>query len=106
MKQSVSTKWFSFSEKNFPLRKNMPEKNLKKLIAGVEIVDSLGDRNREIRNIAFDSRKISQGSLFVAIPGKNHDGKTFIKEAVDKGAVAVIAQSSLNSLSSIITKKK
>jgi len=83
----------------------MPKKNLEKLIAGIEVVGSLGDRNREIEHIAFDSRKVRQGSLFVAIPGKKYDGKTFLKEAMDKGAVAVIAQSSLKSLSSLITKK-
>ena len=105
MKQSVSTKWFSFSEKDFFLGKNMPKKNLEKLIAGIEVVGSLGDRNREIEHIAFDSRKVRQGSLFVAIPGKKYDGKTFLKEAVDKGAIAVIAQSSLKSLPSLITKK-
>ena len=90
MKQSVSTKWFSFSEKDFFLGKNMPKKNLEKLIAGIEVVGSLGDRNREIEHIAFDSRKVRQGSLFVAIPGKKYDGKTFLKEAVDKQDVGLL----------------
>jgi len=83
----------------------MPEKNLKNLMAGIEIAGSLGDPNREIKHISFDSRKIRQGSLFVAISGKQHDGKSFIKEATDKGAIAVITQSPLKSISSIIAKK-
>ena len=83
----------------------MPKKNLENLIAGIEVVGSLGDRNREIEHIAFDSRKVRQGSLFVAISGKKHDGKTFLNEAVDKGAIAVIVQSSPKSVSSLIAKK-
>ena len=106
MKQILSTKWFSFSERDFSLGKDMSEKNLKNLMPGVEVLGSLGDPNREIKHIAFDSRKILKGSLFVAIPGQKHDGKSFIKEAVDKGAIAVLTQSPLKVLASIITKKK
>ena len=83
----------------------MHEKKLENLIAGVGVIGSLGDTNREIEHIAFDSRKIRQGSLFVAIPGEKYDGKNFIKEAVDKGAIVIVTQSSLKSLSPIITNK-
>ncbi|MBT5470675.1 MAG: UDP-N-acetylmuramoyl-L-alanyl-D-glutamate--2,6-diaminopimelate ligase [Nitrospina sp.] len=72
----------------------MSEKNLEKLIAGIEITSSIGNRNRQIENIAFDSRKVKPGGLFVAIPGEKHDGETFIREALGKGAVAVIVKSS------------
>ena len=69
MKQTVSTKWFLFSENDFALRKIMPEKNLEKLMVGVETIDSLGNLNIPIKHIAFDSRKVDPGALFVAIPG-------------------------------------
>lgn len=99
MKQTTSTKWFLFSESNLSIEKNMPEKNLENLIAGIEIAESLGNPNPEIENIAFDSRKVRQGGLFVAIPGGRHDGKAFIKEALHKGAIAIITEVSLESLS-------
>ena len=101
MKQTVSTKWFLFSENDFSIEKNMSEKNLKNLIAGIEIAESLGNRDLEIENIAFDSRKVRQDGLFVAIPGGKHDGRVFIKEALDKGAIAIIAEASIESLSSL-----
>ena len=47
--------------------------------------------NREIINIAHDSRKVKNGTLFIAIAGKNMDGHDFIFEALEKGAVAVVA---------------
>ena len=99
MKQTVSTKWFLFSENDFPLRKIMPEKNLEKLMMGVETTDSLGSLNRAIKHIAFDSRKVHPDGLFVAIPGEKHNGEAFIKDAWVKGAVAFVTQSSLKSLS-------
>ena len=47
--------------------------------------------NREILNIAHDSRKVKNGTLFIAIAGENMDGHDFIFEALEKGAVAVVA---------------
>jgi UDP-N-acetylmuramoyl-L-alanyl-D-glutamate--2,6-diaminopimelate ligase len=101
MKQIAQTKWFLFSENDFSIEKDMSEKNIKNLIAGIEITESLGSQNREIKNIAFDSRKVRHDGLFVAIPGGKHDGRTFIKEALDKGAIAIITEASLESLSSL-----
>ena len=44
----------------------------------------------EIKNLCLDSRKIKKGDLFFAIKGLKVDGKKFIKEAIKKGARAVI----------------
>jgi UDP-N-acetylmuramoyl-L-alanyl-D-glutamate--2,6-diaminopimelate ligase len=101
MKQTALAKWFLFLENDFCIEKNMPEKNLRNLIAGIEIIESLGNLNSEAKNIAFDSRKVMPGGLFVAIPGEKHDGETFIKEALNKGATAIITEASLESLSSL-----
>ncbi|MEK9628379.1 MAG: UDP-N-acetylmuramoyl-L-alanyl-D-glutamate--2,6-diaminopimelate ligase [Nitrospinota bacterium] len=99
MKQTVSTKWFLFSEDEFSREKHMPEKSLENLMMGIETKDSRGSLNKVIEGIAFDSRKVVPGGLFAAIPGKNHNGETFIKDALEKGAIALIAQSPLGSLS-------
>jgi UDP-N-acetylmuramoyl-tripeptide--D-alanyl-D-alanine ligase len=48
--------------------------------------------SRQIRTAVIDSRKVTQGCLFVALPGTRHDGHDFIEEAVAKGAIAVIAE--------------
>ena len=47
--------------------------------------------DREIINITYDSRKVKNGSLFIAISGENKDGHDYILEAIDKGASAIIA---------------
>jgi UDP-N-acetylmuramoyl-L-alanyl-D-glutamate--2,6-diaminopimelate ligase len=43
-----------------------------------------------ITGIAFDSRHVKPGYLFVAFPGINTDGHTFIPKAVEQGAAAVV----------------
>ncbi len=43
-----------------------------------------------ISGLALDSRKIKKGNLFFALKGRKHDGKKFIKEAIYKGARAIL----------------
>ncbi len=50
------------------------------------------DGGRRIEAIAFDSRRVVPGSLFVAIAGTQVDGHAYIQQAVAAGAVAVVAQ--------------
>ncbi len=40
--------------------------------------------------VAVDSRLVSQGDLFVALPGERTHGKNFVGEAIEKGALAVL----------------
>lgn len=44
----------------------------------------------EITGIAYDSRRVQPGFLFVAVRGTSSDGRQFIGSAMDKGAVAVL----------------
>lgn len=44
-----------------------------------------------LKGLTADSRKVEPGYLFAAIPGTKQDGSTYIKDAVARGAVAVLA---------------
>jgi len=48
--------------------------------------------NREVFDIAHDSRKVRPGSLFVAVRGFHSDGHQFIPQAVQNGAAAIVAE--------------
>ncbi|MCX7987966.1 MAG: UDP-N-acetylmuramoyl-L-alanyl-D-glutamate--2,6-diaminopimelate ligase [Thermodesulfovibrio sp.] len=49
-----------------------------------------GDINIEFNDVQYNSKETRKGSLFVAIAGHNMDGHNFIREALDKGAIAVV----------------
>ena len=46
----------------------------------------------DIAGIAYDSRKVALGFIFVAIPGSKVDGHNYIAQAVEKGAVAIFCE--------------
>lgn len=50
------------------------------------------ERETEITDICYDSRHACPGCVFVALEGARLDGHTFIPEAVQKGAVAVVCE--------------
>ena len=49
-----------------------------------------GDTNIDIRSVAYDSRKVEKGSLFVCLKGYNADGHKYAQSAVDSGAAALV----------------
>ena len=49
-------------------------------------------RDRAIHGIAYDSRRVIPGGLFVAVPGAHVDGHAFVARAVAAGAAAVIVE--------------
>ncbi|KTD33182.1 UDP-N-acetylmuramoyl-tripeptide--D-alanyl-D- alani ne ligase [Legionella nautarum] len=55
-----------------------------------ELFNSSFSSNPLINGVCIDSRKVKSGDLFVALQGENFDGHDFIKDAVAKGAAAVI----------------
>lgn len=64
---------------------------LKNILSGLEGLKVKGDLTIDITNVDSDSRNIKKNGLFVAIKGFDVDGHDYIKEAIKKGAVAVIA---------------
>lgn len=65
---------------------------LKELLADIEILSCTGDELTEITSVAYDSRKVVQGALFVCVRGFQSDGHTFIPNAIEKGAAAVVVE--------------
>jgi len=47
---------------------------------------------RPVRGIAYDSRRVTPGAAFVAVPGAHADGHAFVGDAVARGAVAVVVE--------------
>ena len=65
---------------------------IKDLIQGLEVLESRGSLEREVKGISYDTRKLRKGELFVALRGNHLDGHSFIEEALVKGASALVVE--------------
>jgi UDP-N-acetylmuramoyl-L-alanyl-D-glutamate--2,6-diaminopimelate ligase len=65
---------------------------LGKILKDIKTVSLTWNRKILISGIAFDSGKVTDGSLFVAVKGTKTDGHEFIKAAVAAGAAAIICE--------------
>ena len=63
---------------------------LKELLKEICVLECTADLETEIESVHYDSRKVTENSLFVAISGFASDGNRFIPMALSKGAVAVV----------------
>jgi UDP-N-acetylmuramoyl-L-alanyl-D-glutamate--2,6-diaminopimelate ligase len=52
---------------------------------------SRSDLSFEVKGLTADSRRVCPGFLFAALPGSAYDGRDFIAQALERGAVAVLA---------------
>jgi UDP-N-acetylmuramoyl-L-alanyl-D-glutamate--2,6-diaminopimelate ligase len=81
-------------------------KQLKDVLYKTGILEVSGSTSVAITDIAFDSRKVKQGTLFVAVRGVVSDGHQFISSAVTSGAVAVVCEEFPGDMSSNVTYVK
>ncbi|MBV8352777.1 MAG: UDP-N-acetylmuramoyl-L-alanyl-D-glutamate--2,6-diaminopimelate ligase [Verrucomicrobia bacterium] len=62
------------------------------LIQRLTAISIQGPLDREITAVRYDSRRVGPGNLFVAVRGASFDGHSFIEQAVEKGASAVVGE--------------
>lgn len=65
---------------------------LSDLLQNINIIRTTGETEIDINDIQFDSRKVSENSVFVATRGTAADGHEYIPMAVEKGAKAVVCE--------------
>ena len=66
--------------------------NLNDILNNIEIQKVIGNTERDIASIQFDSRKVEKDALFVAVKGTITDGHKYIDKASDLGASVVICE--------------
>jgi UDP-N-acetylmuramoyl-L-alanyl-D-glutamate--2,6-diaminopimelate ligase len=67
-------------------------RTLEEILGHIDILRTAGDSGISVRQLAFDSRKVEPGDIFIAQKGTQVDGHQFIDIAVKKGAKAVVCQ--------------
>lgn len=78
-------------------------KQLSQLLKSIDVVEIVGDINREISEIVSDSRIASKDMLFVAVRGVNVDGHQYIPQLLGKGLAAIVCEELPKSIDSNVT---
>ena len=63
---------------------------LKKILKDINFIKIKGMKDIEIRGVCSNSKYSSPGSLFIAKRGQKFDGTTFITQAINAGAIAIV----------------
>ncbi|MDO4200222.1 MAG: UDP-N-acetylmuramoyl-L-alanyl-D-glutamate--2,6-diaminopimelate ligase [Clostridia bacterium] len=71
---------------------------LSKLISNIDVKKAVNINSAEIKNICYDSRKITENCVFVCLKGINYDGHDYAKYAAENGATAIIAEKEIEIL--------
>jgi UDP-N-acetylmuramoyl-L-alanyl-D-glutamate--2,6-diaminopimelate ligase len=77
--------------------------NLQQLLYKVNITKVVGTTHIELNDIAFDSKKIKESSLFVAIKGTQSDGHNYIQQTIEAGATVIVLEDMPTDLDENIT---
>ncbi|MFN9882402.1 MAG: Mur ligase domain-containing protein, partial [Bacteroidota bacterium] len=78
-------------------------KILSDILYGVALTETSGTMQVAISQIAFDSRQIVQGSLFIAVKGTQTDGHRYINDVIKQGAVAIVCEEMPNDFNPSVT---
>ena len=75
---------------------------LSKLLENIDIIDVQGNIDVKVSGIAFNSQEVKPGDVFVCISGFKTDGHTYADDALERGAVAIVAEKSLESIAATV----
>ncbi|AIF42420.1 UDP-N-acetylmuramoyl-L-alanyl-D-glutamate--2,6-diaminopimelate ligase [Virgibacillus sp. SK37] len=69
---------------------------VKELATEMKTFTEITSRDIQIKGIAYDSRKVKEGYLFIAIKGVQADGHRFIDEAIRQGATVIVGENDIS----------
>ncbi len=68
---------------------------LKELIINLDVISVAGNTDAEVAGIAYDSRNVVEGGMFVCIDGFETDGHKYAKAAIENGAKSLLVEKDL-----------
>ena len=71
---------------------------LTELLADVDVKKIIGAEQLNITGIAFNSMEVRPGNIFVCISGFKTDGHKYAPDAIERGAIAIIAERDMSDL--------
>lgn len=76
---------------------------LRDILISITPLATTGDMNVAVDSLHIDSRRVEQGSVFVAVRGTVSDGHLFIEKAVASGAVGIVCEDMPQALADGVT---
>lgn len=76
---------------------------LSKLLERIQILETIGNPEKEVSALVFDSRKVAENSLYIAVRGTVADGHSYIASSIEKGATVIICEEFPENLDENIT---
>lgn len=77
----------------------MIKKNILNLLKKINLREyKLLGKHYNFQGIEYDSAKVKEGNIFVAIIGHKQDGNLFVKEALKKGAVGIVSEKNIDEI--------
>ncbi len=73
-----------------------PRMDLVHLAAGLDEAHLHGDPGVSVTRLAYHTRDVCDGTLFLCVPGATSDGHAFARQAVQAGAVALVCERELD----------
>lgn len=73
------------------------------LLNRIPVLEIHGKNDREVSALVFDSRKVTEDSLYVAVKGTVADGHSFIASSIEKGAKTIVCEELPENLDQNIT---
>ncbi|AZA72443.1 UDP-N-acetylmuramoyl-L-alanyl-D-glutamate--2,6-diaminopimelate ligase [Chryseobacterium indoltheticum] len=73
------------------------------LLKRIPVLEIHGKNDREVSALVFDSRKVTEDSLYVAVKGTVADGHSFITSSIEKGAKTIVCEELPENLDQNIT---
>ncbi|REC61074.1 UDP-N-acetylmuramoyl-L-alanyl-D-glutamate--2,6-diaminopimelate ligase [Chryseobacterium pennae] len=73
------------------------------LVNRIPVIEIHGDNNCEVSELVFDSRKVTENSLYIAVRGTVVDGHSFITSSIEKGATAIVCEEFPETLAENVT---
>ncbi|MCH8473674.1 MAG: UDP-N-acetylmuramoyl-L-alanyl-D-glutamate--2,6-diaminopimelate ligase [Opitutales bacterium] len=73
-----------------PVVKKKPK--ISSVLGDLPVLKRHGLSDGTVTDLCLDSRRVTPGAIFFALPGIRTDGCFYIEEAIDRGAVAIVAE--------------
>jgi UDP-N-acetylmuramyl pentapeptide synthase len=78
-----------------------PVVRLSEIVHVHRVSPTAGAADPLVRGLAHDSRRVQPGDLFVCLRGRKDDGHRHAREAVSRGAVAIVGERPLEGLDGV-----